>query len=365
MGILKKIIGRSVECDYVILDPQKRVSRFHLEIIKDDDKYYIKDLASSNGTYINGIKIPFQKTYLVDVNDVITMSKDYHLDISNIFETNEVEKLDDSQKFSLSKTQKSNKIEETDKTIINDGNRTIVFEKDRVNLSEISDLDKSPYKNIGRMVGNDIVINKPNLSRNHCRIRLINPMILEIEDLGSTNGTFVDEERLNANNLLRFSSNVQIRLGSDTLLDLRKIFQNIIIVDKSNQNADIQPQKPLDSGIIKIEQAAFNDLEEVWKEYVARKNGINNSSIKYMFGGSLIGSIGMLAFGGPAGLALSLGGGVLGRYLGQQKTNKLNSDSTYEDMFLQVYCCPRCKESFQKKPWITIRDCFKCKLKFR
>jgi pSer/pThr/pTyr-binding forkhead associated (FHA) protein len=365
MGILKKIIGRSAECDFIILDPQKRVSRFHLEVTKDCDKYYIRDLSSSNGTYINGVKISSQKTYLVCLNDVITLSKNYHLDILSVFENNEEEKLDYSEKISLSKMQKYESTKETEKTIINDGNRTIVFEKDRVNISQISDLDKSPYKNIGRMEGNEIVINKANLSRNHCRIRLINPMILEIEDLGSTNGTFVDEERLNANVLLRFSSNVKIRLGSDTLLDLRKIFQNIIIVDKPDQNTDIQNKKTLDSGITKIEQEAFNNLEEVWKEYVERKNGINNSSIKYMFGGSLIGGIGMLALGGPAGLALSLGGGVLGRYLGQQKTNKLNSDHTYEDMFLQVYCCPRCEESFQKKPWITIRDCFKCKLKFR
>ena len=47
------------------------------------------------------------------------------------------------------------------------------------------------------------------------------------------------------------------------------------------------------------------------------------------------------------------------------KYNKINLDHFYEDEFLQAYACPRCHESFQKKPWVTIRDCFKCKLKFR
>jgi ATP adenylyltransferase/5',5'''-P-1,P-4-tetraphosphate phosphorylase II len=46
-------------------------------------------------------------------------------------------------------------------------------------------------------------------------------------------------------------------------------------------------------------------------------------------------------------------------------SNEIRKDATFEDQFLQMYACPRCNESFQKKPWITIRDCFKCKTKYR
>ena len=82
-------------------------------------------------------------------------------------------------------------------------------------------------------------------------------------------------------------------------------------------------------------------------------------------GGALVGAVLGAVTGGIGGVLLSGGGGVLGKYLGQQKSSKIRQDLNYETAFLETYCCPRCKESFQKKPWITIRDCFKCKLKFR
>jgi ribosomal protein L37AE/L43A len=55
----------------------------------------------------------------------------------------------------------------------------------------------------------------------------------------------------------------------------------------------------------------------------------------------------------------------LGRYLGAQKSKEIKTDLNYENMFLVTYACPRCSESFQKRPWVTIRDCNKCKIKFR
>ena len=39
------------------------VSRFHAEISINDGKYYIKDMGSTNGTYVNGTKIaPYKLT---------------------------------------------------------------------------------------------------------------------------------------------------------------------------------------------------------------------------------------------------------------------------------------------------------------
>ena len=89
----------------------------------------------------------------------------------------------------------------------------------------------------------------------------------------------------------------------------------------------------------------------------------NEISSSYGMGGQAIG----MAAGSfiPGGMLIAAGIGMLGRYIGQQKSNELRGDLTYENMFLEVYSCPRCKESFQKKPWVTIRDCFKCKLIFR
>jgi pSer/pThr/pTyr-binding forkhead associated (FHA) protein len=51
----KLIIGRDNECDINIQSPS--ISRKHLQIEIDDDKLYVTDLGSSNGTIINDNKI--------------------------------------------------------------------------------------------------------------------------------------------------------------------------------------------------------------------------------------------------------------------------------------------------------------------
>jgi pSer/pThr/pTyr-binding forkhead associated (FHA) protein len=53
------VIGREPEADIVI--PDRRISRLHAEIERRDGKYYLRDLDSKNGTYINGEKLEGQR----------------------------------------------------------------------------------------------------------------------------------------------------------------------------------------------------------------------------------------------------------------------------------------------------------------
>ncbi len=46
------VIGRGEECDIVL--PERQISRQHVRIFKEDDAYYVEDLESRNGTWING-----------------------------------------------------------------------------------------------------------------------------------------------------------------------------------------------------------------------------------------------------------------------------------------------------------------------
>ncbi len=49
------VLGRSPESDIVILDPY--VSAKHAEIVLADSGFFVRDLGSANGTYVNGRRL--------------------------------------------------------------------------------------------------------------------------------------------------------------------------------------------------------------------------------------------------------------------------------------------------------------------
>jgi pSer/pThr/pTyr-binding forkhead associated (FHA) protein len=66
-------IGRGRNCDIQLQD--KKSSRAHVEILRQDGRYYVRDLESANGTFVNGSKIepktdtPLQAGDLVQAGD--------------------------------------------------------------------------------------------------------------------------------------------------------------------------------------------------------------------------------------------------------------------------------------------------------
>lgn len=63
------VIGRSKKCDIVI--NEKFVSGEHLKIWYEDGEWYLEDLGSRNGTFVNDQRI--RKTVLLDPEDVISI----------------------------------------------------------------------------------------------------------------------------------------------------------------------------------------------------------------------------------------------------------------------------------------------------
>ena len=50
------IIGRATDCDVVSAEPT--VSGHHCRLIREGDHYWVEDLHSPNGIYVNGTRVP-------------------------------------------------------------------------------------------------------------------------------------------------------------------------------------------------------------------------------------------------------------------------------------------------------------------
>jgi hypothetical protein len=62
------VIGRGANCDLVL--PERQVSREHLRIETHHNKYYLVDLDSKNGTWVNGEQIKNQSIELHDGDEI-------------------------------------------------------------------------------------------------------------------------------------------------------------------------------------------------------------------------------------------------------------------------------------------------------
>jgi pSer/pThr/pTyr-binding forkhead associated (FHA) protein len=65
-------------------------------------------------------------------------------------------------------------------------------------------------KTMGRATGTDFTIEAPLVSRVHCRLEIAPSGDLEVRDLGSRNGTFVNDERVE---VAQIKSGDRLRIG--------------------------------------------------------------------------------------------------------------------------------------------------------
>ena len=72
--LISKIkMGRDKSNNIVVDD--KMVSRSHCLIQKIKEDYFIKDLNSSNGTYVNALRVPTNKYVKLEKGDIIRLGK--------------------------------------------------------------------------------------------------------------------------------------------------------------------------------------------------------------------------------------------------------------------------------------------------
>ena len=73
-------------------------------------------------------------------------------------------------------------------------------------------------KTIGRAVGADFIVDAPLVSRVHCRVTALATGELEVTDLDSTNGTFVNGARVST---ARLASGDRLQVGRLELFALK------------------------------------------------------------------------------------------------------------------------------------------------
>ena len=73
-GDFELILGSHNECDYALVDFSKDISQRHAIFKREDDRLFLKDLNSVQGTFINGKKIG-SKWCEITLNDQVFLGK--------------------------------------------------------------------------------------------------------------------------------------------------------------------------------------------------------------------------------------------------------------------------------------------------
>jgi len=154
-------IGRDKSNDIVINEP--RISRTHA-IITDlgNGSYEIKDLGSTNGTFVNGERISQKIIISTDIVEVATCLVKWY----------------------------------------------VAFNESNIPFLE-SIIEETPFAKIVKTITigssreNDIVLSKDFVSNNHATISILKNSDYFIQDLGSSNGTYVNGNKVKAKNFTK------------------------------------------------------------------------------------------------------------------------------------------------------------------
>jgi pSer/pThr/pTyr-binding forkhead associated (FHA) protein len=152
-------IGRSEDNDYVL--KEKTISSYHAEAQWDEKQLWLRDLNSTNGTFVNGH--PIQERTLIHPNDTLSF-----------------------------------------------GRNTVCKGSDIIQLCDHSHSTKKIT--IGRASDNDIIVSHGFISSHHAELLYTNNNWY-IKDCNSTNGTYVNSQRIQ--NEIQLSNGDLVKFGGE------------------------------------------------------------------------------------------------------------------------------------------------------
>ena len=181
-------IGKDAQNTDVIID-QRFMSRRHLELIKDkNDRLYVVDLNSKNGVFVNGKKIVPGKKTEIRIGDILSFMR-----------SSTVQLLIMNPSVSHSKKNRTEEPKETFRII------DLVKKKSRVS--------------VGRSKKCDITIDSSSVSRIHASLEKDEKGNFYIIDNDSTNGTFVNGQRIKEKKTIYKTDKIKTGKVLFTLLD--------------------------------------------------------------------------------------------------------------------------------------------------
>ncbi len=157
----KILIGRSLEADLHIPETLRFISSRHVEILKTDTGFVIRDLNSTNGTLLNNQRLQPDHLYPLGNESIIRIGDDeYGVSVSFTF-INPATQAKGMDGFLQS--------------------------------APPTEIAKAQHVLIGRLPTSDVVLDHPEVSRKHALVRQVGERYL-LEDLESSNGTYVNDK---------------------------------------------------------------------------------------------------------------------------------------------------------------------------
>ena len=175
-------LGRSNECDITINDIE--VSKKHLRITLLGVLVEVEDLDSGNGTYIDGKKLDAHKKIILQKGERLIIASE-----------NNIYSIKDSKRKTVNTP--INKLVPTD--------------------SSLPTIEIRGKIIVGRSQKSDISIDNSEVSRTHVEIKMKNGKV-QITDLGSKNGTYINGIKVLEGNSAYLSTSDQLIIGSEDVI---------------------------------------------------------------------------------------------------------------------------------------------------
>lgn len=201
---------------------------------------------------------------------------------------------------------------------------------------------------IGKAEENDFVANDPHVSRYHARLTRGEEGEWLLEDMGSTNGTFVNGSQISKK---RVTPADTIRLGDSYALRLPEVLK------RTNDYSE-----------------EFATLKSVYDNYIQAKVQIQSSnqfktrlfqSLPFALPGIIGVMIGFLGKGSPelfgVSLFITICAPTIGIYLGAKQSAKIPRQlHDIANQFKIDYVCPKCGTFLGEIPWESLRNRKQC-----